>query len=75
MVRKNVKFLNSKKENGNKNAVNKKENKENQVNKEDSGYDIEGLMSGNKKALKVKRRASYLISKTTAEERRKKLGL
>ena len=74
-VRKNVKSLNSKKESGNKNAVSKKENKENQVNKKDSGYDIEGLMSGNKKALKVKRRASYLISKTTAEERRKKLGL
>jgi len=44
--------------------------------RKDSGYDIEGLMSTNQKgSSRLKKPASYLISKTTAAERRKRLGL
>ncbi len=57
--------------NSNKNGGKKKSSSE-----KDSGYDIEGLMGIKKKGVsKPKRQSSYLISKTTAAERRKKLGL
>lgn len=39
-------------------------------------YDIDSLMSAkDKKNLKIKKPTSYLIVKSTAEERRKRIGL
>lgn len=44
--------------------------------KRNSGYDIDSLMSAkDTSALKHKKQSSYFISKTTAIERRKRLGL
>lgn len=61
---------------GKKSDATKSEGTKKSFNKKDSGYDIEGLMSnGKSRSPKVKRPSSYLISKTTTQERRKKLGL
>lgn len=66
----------SKKHKNIKKKLNNKKRMKMTKNSNKAKYDIDSLMSSkDKKNLKIKRPSSYLIIKTTAEERRKRLGL
>ena len=73
MNKKVLSVKSAKKESVNSKSLKNKSSK----NKKSSNakYDIDSLMSNKDKNVNIKRASSYLISKTTTEERRKKLGL